>query len=129
MEGMREGAPVTGSAVGLVLDGDVQLERKIGSQRFHEILQELGALHDKKQKDYGTDADPFANVRGSHEWGIPPWMGALLRGTDKMKRLQKFARHGELANEVVEDSFRDLAVYAIIGLVLFEEAQEEAQNA
>ncbi len=122
-QGMREGAPLTGSAIGLVLDVDVQLERKVGSQRFHEVLQELGDLHDKKQKDYGTDADPFANVRGSLEWGIAPWIGALVRGTDKMKRLQKFARHGELANEAVEDSFRDLAVYAIIGLVLFEEDQ------
>lgn len=94
-----------------------------GSARFHAILEELGELHNKKQKDYGTDTDPFANVRGSEEWGIEPWVGALLRATDKIRRLQKYAKVGELANEAVEDSFRDLAVYAVIALVLFEEAK------
>ena len=54
-------------------------------------------------------------------------MGALVRGTDKIKRLQKFAREGQLANESVEDSFRDLAVYAIIGLVLYEETQHDKE--
>jgi hypothetical protein len=83
----------------------------------------LGELHDKKQRDYGTDTDPFANVRGSEEWGVTSWVGALFRATDKLRRLQKFAREGKLANEAVEDSFRDLAVYTIIALVLFEETQ------
>lgn len=95
-----------------------------GSARFHAILRELGELHDKKQEDYGIESDPFANIRGSLEWGISPWVGALVRATDKLRRLQKFARQGKLANEAVEDSFRDLAVYAIIGLVLFEETEE-----
>lgn len=92
-----------------------------GNTRFHELLQEIGELHDQKQRDYGTEADPFANIRGSQGWGIAPWVGALIRATDKLLRLQKFARVGSLANELVEDSFRDLAVYALIGLVLYEE--------
>jgi hypothetical protein len=41
-----------------------------------------------------------------------------------MKRLQKFAQTKELANESVEDSFMDLAVYAIIGLILYREGLE-----
>jgi hypothetical protein len=45
----------------------------------------------------------------------------MVRATDKVRRLQKFAREGKLANEAVEDSFRDLAVYAVIALVLYEE--------
>ena len=93
------------------------------NERFHAILGELGALHDKKMKDYGEEDNPFANVRGSEEWGIEPWIGALVRATDKLKRLQKYARVGKLANEAVEDSFRDLAVYAIIGLVLYEQSE------
>ncbi len=92
------------------------------STRFHEILRELGGLHDKKALDYGTEEDSFANIRGSEEWGVAPWVGAMVRATDKLRRLQKFAREGKLANEVVEDSFRDLAVYAVIALILYEEA-------
>jgi hypothetical protein len=92
-----------------------------GSERFHEILRELGELHDLKSRDYGTEEEPFANIQGSREWGVLPWVGAMVRATDKLRRLQKFAREGKLANEAVEDSFRDLAVYAVIALVLYEE--------
>lgn len=91
------------------------------SSRFHSVLEELGALHDLKQRDYGRASDPFHNMRGSTEFGVRSWVGALLRGNDKMKRLQTLAVTGGLSNESAEDSFRDLAVYAIIGLVLFEE--------
>lgn len=92
-----------------------------GSERFHEILKELGDMHDKKQKDYGKTGDPFSNVRASEDFGIPGWVGCMMRANDKMRRLQKAAVGGTLANESVEDSLRDLAVYSIIGLCLFEE--------
>lgn len=94
------------------------------SNRFHAILRELGELHDKKQLDYGTDEDPFYNVRHSAEmWGIRPWVGAMLRATDKIQRLCAYARKGTLANEGVIDSLQDLAVYAVIAQVLFEEEE------
>lgn len=95
--------------------------RHPGSDRFHEILTSLGYLHDRKQADYGRDDDPFANVRASSEWGIDGWTGAMIRATDKVRRLQTYARRGSLANEGVIDAFDDLAVYAVIGRVLFEE--------
>lgn len=110
---------VTGELAGFQRD----LARHPSSQRFHDILTELGELHDIKQQDYGTDIDPFANVRGTEEWGLDAWMGAMIRATDKIRRLQTYAKKGELANESVEDAFKDLAVYAVIGLVLWEEDQ------
>jgi len=91
------------------------------SRRFYELLGELGALHAKKQADYGRGDDPFANVRASSDWGVPGWVGALIRGTDKLRRLQSLISNGKLQNESAEDSLRDLAVYAIIALVLFEQ--------
>lgn len=104
------------------------MDRHPASARFHELLATMGELHDRKQKDYGRDDDPFANVRGTEDWGQPAWVGAMIRGTDKIKRLQTYARKGELANESVEDAFLDLAVYALIGLVLWEEEQEVVEN-
>ena len=89
------------------------------SEAFHAVLKVLGDLHDKKQTDYGTDEDPFHNVRASQEWGIAPWIGCMIRATDKVRRLQTFAKKGTLGNEGVEDAFLDLAVYAVIGLVLY----------
>lgn len=95
--------------------------RHPASERFHEILNGLAELHDSKQADYGLSTDPFANVRGSTDWGVEPWIGAMVRANDKVRRLQSFIKNGSLKNESVEDSLRDLAVYAVIALVLFEE--------
>lgn len=95
--------------------------RHPNSARFHAILGELGELHDRKQADYGRDDDPFANVRASEEWGIPGWQGAMVRATDKVRRLQSLITNGKLENETAEDSLRDLAVYSVIALVLYEQ--------
>jgi len=94
-----------------------------GSVKVHQILKELGEIHDKKQRDYGVPEDPFANVRSSVEWGIPGWVGCMVRANDKIRRLQTMAKTGKLSNESARDSFLDLAVYAIIGLCLFEEGE------
>jgi len=93
----------------------------VGDPRFHAILKEMGDLHDERQQGYGTKDDPFANVRASEGWGIPPWQGAMIRGCDKIRRLQTFAQAGALNGERVEDAFLDLANYAVIALVLYRE--------
>lgn len=95
-----------------------------GDPRFHAELQKMGELHDKKQEDYGTDGDPFANVRSSEDFGVPAWLGAIIRLNDKVTRIKSFAKKGVLANEALEDSFDDIAVYAIIAKVLYREAQQ-----
>lgn len=99
----------------------MSVERHPLAQRFHDILAEIGALHDKKQVDYGKEGDPFANVRSAREWGVDPWVYAMMRISEKCHRLQAMRRNGRLANESATDSFRDLAVYALIAEVLFDE--------
>jgi hypothetical protein len=89
---------------------------------FQTILDEIQKLHDKKQQDYGRDKDPFANVRASSDFGVPAWVGTMIRANDKMRRIQTFAQKGVLANEGVRDSLIDLAVYSIIAVVLYDEA-------
>jgi len=90
---------------------------------FEKVIAEITALHDKKQSDYGRpeEGDPFANVRASEDFGIPGWLGAVIRANDKVRRIQKFARGGTMVNESVEDSLMDAAVYFIIALCLFRE--------
>ena len=107
------------------LDEDKLKKRHKSSERFHQILNELGNLHDKKQADYGSAANPFANLKASEEFGIPAWLGAVIRLNDKIARLKSFAIKGEIKNESVEDSLRDIAVYAVIALVLYEEQGEK----
>lgn len=96
-------------------------ERHPDSAAFLNTLTEMLELHDRKQKDYGTKESPFANVRASEDLGVEPWIGGLIRMNDKMRRLHKAANGGEMANESVEDSLLDLAVYAVITLILYKE--------
>jgi len=92
-----------------------------GDARFHALLRTVGRLHDQKQSDYGREGDPFSNVRAAKEWGMSPWVGAFLRITDKVRRLQRFASRGSLTNESATDSMIDVAVYALIGVILLDE--------
>ena len=96
-------------------------ERHPNSVYFHALLREAGELHDRKQADYGRGDDPFANVRAAEEWGVQGWVGAMIRLNDKVRRLQNYAASGELHNESALDSFMDIAVYALIARVLYEQ--------
>ena len=91
---------------------------------FDSVLNEMKELHDRKQADYGRETDPFANVRASEDFGIPGWVGSLVRANDKMRRLQAVANGSELKNEGVEDSLIDLANYAVIALVLYRQSRD-----
>ena len=104
------------------------IKRNPNSQRFHELLKSAGDLHDLKQSDYGKDSDPFANVRATEEWGIPAWVGAMIRLNDKVARLKSLAAKGSLNNEAAIDSFMDIAVYSLIACVLYEQELEEEKN-
>jgi len=107
----------------------LKTNRHPSSQRFHDLLTEIGELHDRKQEDYGRGDDPFFNVRSSAlQWGVPVWAGALMRAGDKLARLQVYAQRGTLANEGARDSFMDLVVYGLIGLVLWEEEQRAKEE-
>jgi hypothetical protein len=93
-----------------------------GGRRLYQLLAEIALLSASKQSDYGRGDDPFFNVRQSGvDWDIPPWVAAMIRGTDKVRRLQSLRRKGSLANESASDSLKDLAVYALIALVLMED--------
>lgn len=90
-----------------------------GNPEFEAVTEEVLEMHRRKGADYGTKEDFFANVSASAQWGIPPWVGAMMRVNDKVVRLQAAARGSTLRNEGIEDSLLDIATYAIIALCLF----------
>ena len=99
----------------------------IGDPRFHALLKQIGDLHDTKQADYGRTGDPFANVRASADFGVPPWVGCMIRANDKMRRIQTFAQTATLKNESVIDSLMDLAAYSVIALILYQEQAKDGR--
>jgi len=99
-----------------------------GHPRFKEVLQELQDLHDRKNSDYAQEKRPLSNLQMCEEMGLPAWIGVIIRLGDKYSRLVQLARkylRGESAavkEETVADTFRDNAVYSILGMILYEEA-------
>lgn len=89
---------------------------------FNELLKEIKALHDSKGADYEGSGVPYANLRASEEWGVPAWVYAMLRCEEKMRRLKTYAKGSTLQHEGARDSQIDIAVLALISIVLREDA-------
>lgn len=77
-------------------------------KRALQLALEGVKLLDKKQLDYGEN-----NILYSGEMGI------VVRCQDKICRLRHLLENGgEAQNESIEDSYKDLANYGLIGLLL-----------
>lgn len=76
-----------------------------------DIMRELGALLIRKHMDYGPK-----NISEAPGGAIN---GLLVRMHDKMARLKNLHYNNKSANyESIEDSYKDLANYAVIALLV-----------
>ena len=89
---------------------------------FGSILDDMLTMYGRKRADYGSASDPVANLRAAREFGIQPWVGAVLRLNDKMTRIKSFVEKGNLMNESVDDNLLDIAVYGALALLLYRES-------
>jgi hypothetical protein len=101
-----------------------------GHPKFYEILEQLADLHSRKNADY-ANKDPLSNLRMCELGGIPGWKGVIVRLTDKISRLLTFAdkESYQVKDESVEDTFRDAAIYSILGLILYQERSANKSKA
>lgn len=77
----------------------------------YDIAEELAELLIRKHNDYGP-----GNINGSPYGAVP---GLITRMWDKMARIKNLTENDkQVSNEPLEDSFMDLANYAIIGLMV-----------
>lgn len=91
------------------------------SQRFHQILSELGDLHRLKTSEYGTEEDPFATIRENADERLPLWMWVIERmGTDIYEAVRD-AEGASTRRASVVSSLNDIASWAIIARILYEE--------
>src|SRR5580692_2218579 len=93
-----------------------EVDKKFRAKLLNDIK-----LYLRKGHDYGKDEDPLSNVRSADEWGVRPWIGVMIRLTDKIRRLQMLAKKGKLKNESAMDSLRDIRVYSALAEILLEE--------
>jgi len=96
------------------------------SHRYYELLKEMTAIHNSKRHDYADDEDIFQNFRTSEMMGLPAWKGVCIRIGDKFSRIMGFAKKEklEVKDESIKDTLIDMANYAIIALILYEENDE-----
>ena len=87
-----------------------------------KIFDELKDLHKAKDADY-AGGEPLSNFKRCEQLGVPAWKGTLIRLSDKYSRLVSLVAkdgQGEVAGEGIDDTLRDLAVYAVIALRLWQ---------
>lgn len=103
----------------------VAADKQYGHPEFYKLLEQMAALHSRKNHDYAGTKDPLRNLKSSARLGLDPVTGVLVRLQDKMSRLESFAQQGELLvkDESVEDTLMDLAVYSLLGIILRREAK------
>jgi|TARA_B100002003_G_scaffold243068_1_gene266984 NTP pyrophosphatase (non-canonical NTP hydrolase) len=97
------------------------------SEIFYTLLDEMKEVHNAKRHDYADKADVFKNFRLSEMGGIPAWKGCAVRIGDKFSRLMSFLKQEELKvkDESIRDTLIDLANYALICAILYEEEKKE----
>jgi hypothetical protein len=77
----------------------------------NQICQELNALYDRKNKDYG---DSFSKSYTEYGMSMP-----CIRLEDKLNRLKSLTKNNtqEVNDESIEDTLMDLANYSIMTLI------------
>ena len=84
---------------------------KTFDEAAHGVAKEIADLVISKQKDYGT-----GNILKSP---AGPEGGIIVRIGDKLNRLWNLITNGrEPQNESIDDSWRDVAGYALIALMV-----------
>lgn len=78
---------------------------------FAERVEEIISLHAAKNKDYDG-----AFYKTMSKWGMT---ALCIRLSDKMDRLESLVKSDktEVQDESLEDTLKDIAAYAIMGLV------------
>lgn len=90
-----------------VLYDNLRLEVPLSKEYLREIIKTV-LIFDTKQQDYSAD-----NISEFGEIGV------LIRMNDKFARLKNLLLHNKSPNhEKIEDTWMDISVYGIIGLLL-----------
>jgi len=100
------------------------------SKRFDELVEEIKKLYEMKNADYSEENDSLSNFKLSEKFGIPAWIGCLIRISDKFSRICQLATKSEpsVKSETIIDTLKDLATYSLICIELYEQWQGAEAN-
>jgi len=93
---------------------------------FEAVLIDMVRLNRRKRRDYALDTSPFSNfdtsAAGMGMKGFGAVEAAIFNVNQKLARLRSLRANGRMddpANETVEDTYLDLAIYAAIALAIY----------
>lgn len=109
---------------------------KMKTPRVIEILQLCINLYKAKASDYNHPTrggeDALANFKVSEELGVPPYLGALVRLSDKWERVKTLTykmnvtkTESAVKDESIKDTLMDMVNYSAIVLALYEEWEKK----
>lgn len=102
-------------------------------EHFKKITDQMYEITAAKNQDYTMQStnDAFKNFRAVEDMGVATAeQGFFTRMTDKMMRIGGFIKNGTLkvADEKVEDTLMDLAVYCILFICYLRDKKEKANG-
>lgn len=102
-----------------------------GDPRYYKNLLKRAQTHNDKNADYsGRTGDHFKNFRPAERYGVPAFIGALIRLSDKEERKTNVLMNGNtVKDESFLDTLQDEAVYADIVSILYEDFMVSNTNA
>ena len=95
-------------------------EKFYGDPRYYQLLQKMKETYSIKNHDYASNKDPMSNFKECEEIGVDAFRGVLVRMSDKWSRIRQLTSKGTnlVKDESIEDTLKDLAVYALIAILL-----------
>lgn len=101
----------------------------MADKMYLELLEKMKDLHIRKNAGYaGQDnVDAWANFRMSQSFGVSPFLGCLVRMSDKYIRVSNLIKNpeNEQVGESIKDTLMDLASYALIAYCLYDEMEKK----
>lgn len=99
------------------------------TEDFEKFVESMRSVLIAKNHDYtsgNSKDDPLYNFRRAENMGVPAWRGAMVRFSDKVGRLETFARkeHYEVNDENFFDTIRDASNYLFLIWELYKEYED-----
>lgn len=91
---------------------------------LYDITESMKITHLKKDHDYCPDDQYLYNLRSSEAFGIPAWVGTLVRMGDKKNRCESAILSDRVLlvdTESIADTLQDFSIYALLCAVLYQE--------
>lgn len=99
---------------------------KRGHPRFYELVRQIEDLHDRKNANYAEDGNPLSNFQECEKFGVPAYIGTMVRMSDKWSRLTQLIKgKDDEVGESVKDTLMDMAVYCLLEIILIEEHEKK----